>query len=121
MSSATVKAIRPSNSASAKPRKSRPCCPSAAAGLRSALFKNCPNTKPTPMAATPVPIAARPAPMSFAEATSIIELLWKISWLVKIDSVAKVQRRQQRKNIGLKRANQQLERAHADDEQETDD
>ena len=53
MSSATANAIRPSSSASAKPRNRRPCWPSAAAGLRSALWRNEPNTKPTPMAAAP--------------------------------------------------------------------
>src|SRR5690606_24216062 len=57
---------RPRSSAAAKPMNRRPCWPSAAAGLRSALSRKLPKTLPTPMAAIPAPIAARPAPMSEA-------------------------------------------------------
>src|SRR5215510_13592266 len=61
----------PSASVTAKPKISRPNCPSAAEGLRNAPCRNWPNRLPTPMAATPVPMAARPAPMSLAAAGSM--------------------------------------------------
>ena len=45
---ATANAIRPRSSAAAKPMYRRPCWLSEAAGLRSALCRNEPNTYPTP-------------------------------------------------------------------------
>ena len=45
---------------------------SAAAGLRSAPWRNEPKTLPTPAAAAPTPIAARPAPMTWADAKSMM-------------------------------------------------
>src|SRR4051794_17807735 len=114
---ATAKAIRPSNSAAAKPMNSRPCWLSAAAGLRMALSRNEPNTLPTPSAAAPTPIAARPAPMTWAEARSMKSLLG-LKRLVKVDGVVDVQSGEQREHIGLDRADQHFERHHARDEQE---
>src|SRR5688500_9271735 len=113
---ATANAIRPSSSAAAKPMNRRPCWPSAAAGLRSALSRNEPKTLPTPIAAAPTPIAASPAPITCAEVRSMSKLLFLK--LVKVDRVVEIERRQQREYIGLDRADQQLERGHEDDEQE---
>src|SRR5438309_4415620 len=104
---AMAKAIRPRSSAAAKPMNRRPCWLSAAAGLRSELWRNEPNTKPTPMAAAPTPMAARPAPMTLAVARSMIELLWICLGLVKIDGVVDVQRCQDGEDIGLDRRDQQ--------------
>src|SRR6185503_1842306 len=102
---ATAKAIRPSSSAAAKPMNSRPCWPSAAAGLRIALSRNEPKTLPTPMAAAPTPIAARPAPITWADARSMIFSFVKaLECLVKIDGVVDVERGQQGEDIGLDRA-----------------
>src|SRR6476661_5908682 len=116
---ATTKAIRPSSSAAAKPMKSRPCWPSAAAGLRIALFRNWPKTMPTPMAATPTPIAARPAPITLADARSMrFSFVKRLKSLVKVDCIVDVERGQQGEHIGLDRADQQLQRHHADDEDE---
>src|SRR5947209_12927695 len=103
MSIATANAIRPRSSAAAKPLYKRPCWPSDAAGLRMALWRNEPNTKPTPTEAAPTPMAARPAPISFAEARSMIELLWKICGLVKVDGFADVQRGEDCKDVRLDR------------------
>ena len=61
---APANAIRPSSSAAAKPMYRVPVWPPAAAGLRSAPWRNEPNTKPTPAAAAPTPIAAIPAPIT---------------------------------------------------------
>src|SRR3990170_5670205 len=108
---ATAKAMSPSSSAAAKPMNSRPCWPSAAAGLRSALSRNEPKTLPTPMAAAPTPIAARPAPMTCAEVRSMSKTpLWET--LVKVDRVVEIKRRQKCEDIGLDGADQQLERGH---------
>src|SRR5688500_12921074 len=120
---ATAKAIRPSSSAAAKPMNRRPCWLSAAAGLRSAPCRNEPKTMPTPAAAAPTPIAARPAPMTFA-ASRLIDMLGSY-WLdfrnsVKVHGVVDVERRKQGEHIGLDRADQQLERADADDEDEAE-
>src|SRR4051812_41958620 len=115
---ATAKAIRPSSSAAAKPMNSRPCWPSAAAGLRIALSRNEPKTLPTPMAAAPTPIAARPAPITCAEAKSMSETPW-VELSVKVDCVVEIERRQKREHIGLDRAHQELQRGNADDEEET--
>src|SRR4051794_3832845 len=116
---ATAKAIRPSNSAAAKPMNRRPCWPSAAAGLRIALSRNEPKTLPTPMAAAPTPIAARPAPITLADARSMIFSFVKpLKRLVKVDRVVDVERGQKREHIGLDGADQQLQRHHADDEDE---
>src|SRR5215213_563175 len=114
---ATANAIRPRSSAAAKPMNRRPCWLSAAAGLRSALSRNEPNTLPTPTAAAPTPIAARPAPMTCAEAKSILKLLG-LKRSVKVDCVVEVERRQKRKHIGLDRAHEQLERRDEHDEHE---
>src|SRR5689334_3646802 len=118
---ATAKAIRPRSSAAAKPMNRRPCWPSAAAGLRSAPWRNEPNTLPTPAAAAPTPIAARPAPITLAEARSILILPRKscrLNDLVKMLGVVDVQRREQCENIGLDRADQQFERVDEGHEQE---
>src|SRR5688572_3858704 len=116
---ATAKAIRPSSSAAAKPMNKRPCWPSAAAGLRSAPWRNEPKTVPTPEAAAPTPIAARPAPITLAASRLIIvnTPLEKLG-LVKVDRVVDVKRRQKGENISLDGANQQLERADGNDEDE---
>src|SRR5215210_5704187 len=113
---ATTNAIRPRSSAAAKPMNRRPCWPSAAAGLRSALSRKEPKTLPTPTAAAPTPIAARPAPMTCAEVRSMSKLLCRT--LVKIDRVVEIERRQQREDISLDGAHQQLERRDEDNEQE---
>src|SRR4028119_2097306 len=116
---ATAKAMRPSSSAAAKPMNRRPCWLSAAAGLRIALSRNEPKTLPTPTAAAPTPIAARPAPMTWAEAKSMTISLGKVgSKLVKVDRVVDVERRQKSEDIGLDRADEDLERHHSDDEDE---
>src|SRR5688572_12130253 len=116
---ATAKAIRPRSSAAAKPMNRRPCWPSAAAGLRSAPWRNEPNTMPTPAAAAPTPIAARPAPITLAEARSMVITPWvETDELVKIDRVVDVQRRQKGEDIGLDRAHQKLEHDDPDDEDE---
>src|SRR3954462_82489 len=116
---ATANAIRPSSSAAAKPMNRRPCWPSAAAGLRIALSRDEPNTLATPMAAAPTPIAARPAPITLADARSMKILLCEsVEMLVKVDGVVDVERRQQGEDIGLNREDEQLERHHADDEDE---
>src|SRR5688500_17624099 len=115
---ATTNAMRPRSSAAAKPMNRRPCWPSAAAGLRSALSRNEPKTLPTPMAAMPTPIAARPAPRSFAAFASIIFTPWGIRCLVKVDRVVEVQRREQGENIGLDGRDQQLQQGDADHQQE---
>src|SRR6476646_5564690 len=116
---ATAKAIRPSSSAAAKPMNRRPCWPSAAAGLRIALSRNEPNTLPTPMAAAPTPMAARPAPITLADARSMMFSFVKLlKYLVKVDGVVDVERREQREDIGLDSADQQLQRHHADNEDE---
>src|SRR5215208_1666223 len=114
---ATAKAMRPRSSAAAKPMNRRPCWLSAAAGFLSALSRNEPKTLPTPTAAAPTPIAARPAPMTCAEAKSMWETPW-VKALVKVDRVVEVEGGQQREHIGLDRADQQLQRRDADDEQE---
>src|SRR5687768_8053480 len=103
--------------------KRRPCWPSAAAGLRSALSRNEPNTLPTPRAARPTPIAARPAPTSFAASASMINSLLLIRGKVdgksvKIDRVVQVERRKQGEHIGLDRAHQQFEQGDADHQDE---
>src|SRR4051812_14295646 len=118
---ATAKAMRPSSSAAAKPMNRRPCWLSAAAGLRIALSRNEPNTLPTPTAAAPTPIAARPAPMTWAEWKSMKSLLCKCLKSVKIDCVVDVERGQEGEHIGLDRADQNLERHHARDEQEREE
>src|SRR5687767_12026936 len=116
---ATAKAIRPSSSAAAKPMNKRPCWLSAAAGLRSAPWRNEPKTLPTPAAAAPTPIAARPAPMTWADWKSMLCSFVK-SGSVEVFRVVDVERGQQREYIGLDRADQQLERADAGDEQEAE-
>src|SRR5712671_5979286 len=97
---ATANAIRPSNSAAAKPMNKRPWWQPAAAGLRIAVSRNEPNTLPTPMAAAPTPIAAMPAPITLADARSMIVSFVKLlKYLVKIDGVVDVERGQQREHI----------------------
>src|SRR5688572_3516985 len=118
---ATAKAIRPSNSAAAKPMNRRPCWLSAAAGFLSAPCRNEPKTLPTPAAAAPTPMAARPAPMTWADAKSMISSFVKIERgrrSVQVDRVVDVERGQQREHISLDGADQQLERADAGDEDE---
>src|SRR5688500_4517946 len=117
---ATANAIRPSSSAAAKPMNSRPCWPSAAAGLRSALSRNDPKTLPTPIAAAPTPIAAKPAPITCAEVRSISQNAF-VGTLVEVDRGVEVKRGQQREDVRLDGADQQLERSHEDEEQETQD
>src|SRR3982750_2320132 len=95
----TTNAIRPSSSARAKPMRTRVNWLSEAAGLRTALSRNGPQTLPTPMAAAPTPMAARPAPMTWAEARSITKLLGLN--LVKIDRVVEIDRGQQSEDVGL--------------------
>src|SRR5574338_418779 len=112
---ATANAMRPKSSAAAKPMKRRPCWPSAAAGLRSALSRNEPNTLPTPMAAAPTPMAARPAPMTCAELRSILKTPFSNS--VKVDCVVEIEGRQQREDVGLDGAHQKLQGGHEDDEE----
>src|SRR5689334_2247719 len=117
---ATAKAMRPRSSAAAKPMNRRPCWPSAAAGLRSALSRNEPNTLPTPRAAMPTPIAARPAPRSLAAFASMVNysLCFLRQVLVKVDRVVEIKARQQREDVGLDRGDQQLEGADPDHQDE---
>src|SRR3546814_12994694 len=62
----TTNANRPRSSAAAKPMNRRPCCPSAAAGLGSALSRKEPKTLPTPSAAMTPPNPAGPPPNTSA-------------------------------------------------------
>src|SRR5690606_23466628 len=69
--------------------------------------------------AMPTPIAAMPAPMTLAASRlSMMNSLVNPGGLVKVDRVVDVERRQDRENIGLDRADQQLERHHRGDEDE---
>src|SRR6202008_305484 len=69
---ATTNASRRRSSAAAKPMKRRPCWPSAAAGLRSALSRNEPKTLPTPVAAMPAAIAGSPGPTRFGGFAALV-------------------------------------------------
>src|SRR6476659_475917 len=95
----TTNAIRPSSSASAKPMRTRVNWLSEAAGLRTALSRNGPQTLPTPIAAAPTPIAARPAPITWAAARSITKLLGLN--LVKVDRFVQIDGGQQSEDISL--------------------
>src|SRR5580704_3258708 len=116
----------PSASVTAKPKISRPNWPSTADGLRSAPFRNWPNSVPTPMPAAPVPIAARPAPTYLAAMASSCGSM-RCSYFAGEDSrfglmrsvtgvkrVVEIHAGQHGEHIGLQERDQKFERVEAD-------
>src|SRR6202020_2603303 len=120
----------PSASVTAKPKIRRPNWPSTADGLRSAPFRNWPNSVPTPMPAAPVPIAARPAPTYLAAMASSCgsmrcsyfageNLRFGLIWLVTgVKRVVEIHASQHREHIGLQERDQKFESLEANRHEE---
>src|SRR5690606_17768087 len=122
----------PRASVTAKPKIRLPNWLGAADGLRRAPERKLPKMLATPMAAPAIPKQAMPAPMNFAASASILMSFQatggfrrgiRRDWglVGRVDRVVEIHARQDRKDIGLNRADEKLEAGDGDRHAERQD